>query len=53
MLRLRGEILRPDGSEVIAGEIRGGLDDGPRMGRVLGRELLDRAGPGFLAARPG
>ena len=48
-LRLRGEILRPDGSQSLAAECRGPVGDGPAMGDDLARELLGRAGPGFLA----
>ena len=47
-LWLRGEILRPDGSKVISGEMRGAVVDGAAMGRVLAAELLGRAGPGFF-----
>jgi len=47
-LRLRGEILRPDGSEALAGEREGAAGDGARMGRDLAAELLDRAGAGFF-----
>ncbi len=47
-LRLRGEILRPDGSEAHADEISGPVADGTAMGRELARSLLGRAGPGFL-----
>ena len=47
-LWLRGEILRPDGSRVIAGDARGAVADGPEMGRALAAELLGRAGPGFF-----
>jgi hydroxymethylbilane synthase len=47
-LWLRGEILRPDGSQVIAGEIRGAVAEGPDLGRALAVQLLDRAGPGFF-----
>ncbi|MDR9427456.1 MAG: hydroxymethylbilane synthase [Salibaculum sp.] len=52
-LRLRGEILRPDGSEVHAGEMSGPVADGPAMGEALARELLGRATPGFFAAMKG
>lgn len=48
-LRLRGEILRPDGSESLAAQRHGALGDGAAMGDDLARELLGRAGPGFLA----
>jgi len=47
-LRLRGEILRPDGSEAHAGALEGAAGDGAAMGRALARELLARAGPGFF-----
>jgi hydroxymethylbilane synthase len=50
-LWLRGEILRIDGSEALADEIRGPVAEGPEMGRVLARRLLDRAGPGFFEGR--
>ena len=45
---LRGEILRIDGSKVIAGELRGAVGDGAELGRALAAELLGRAGPGFF-----
>jgi hydroxymethylbilane synthase len=48
-LWLRGEILRPDGSRSISGEMRGGPGDGAVMGRALADDLLRRAGPGFFA----
>lgn len=47
-LTIRGEILRPDGSEVISGHRVGDAKDGPAMGNDLARDLLLRAGPGFL-----
>lgn len=45
---LRGELLRPDGSAVVAGEIRGSATDGPDLGRDLAARLLAEAGPGFF-----
>ena len=48
-LKLRGEILRTDGSEAVDGGESGPVEDGPEMGRALAAELLSRAGPGFLA----
>ena len=48
-LWLRGEILRPEGTEALADAIRGPAADGADLGRALARRLLDRAGPGFLA----
>ncbi|MBM9593246.1 hydroxymethylbilane synthase [Roseitranquillus sediminis] len=47
-LRLRGEILRTDGSEALADETEGPAEDGAAMGRALAAELLSRAGPGFF-----
>lgn len=47
-LVLRGEILRPDGSEVHAGRREGPVTDGAAMGDDLAAELLSRAGPDFL-----
>lgn len=47
-LRLRGEILKPDGSASFAGETRGPIADGPDLGRALARDLLEQAGPGFF-----
>ncbi|MCR8550782.1 hydroxymethylbilane synthase [Salipiger sp. P9] len=47
-LRLRGEILSPDGAAAYAGEISGAIADGPVLGRQLARELLGKAGPGFF-----
>ncbi len=47
-LWLRGEILRPDGTRVISGDIRGPVTDGPALGRTLADDLLGRAGPGFF-----
>ncbi len=48
-IRLKGEILRTDGSEAVDGGAEGAVEDGPDMGRALAEELLSRAGPGFLA----
>lgn len=45
---LRGEILRPDGSEALAGERRGAADQGQAMGTDLAAELLSRAPSGFF-----
>ncbi len=49
-LRLRGEILRPDGSEALATELRGSAGDGPALGAAAAAELRGRAGPGFFDA---
>ncbi|MGV6850470.1 MAG: hydroxymethylbilane synthase [Marinibacterium sp.] len=52
-IRLRGEILRPDGSESIADEATGPAEDGARIGQKLAQDLLQRAGPGFFDWREG
>ena len=48
-LWLRGEILRPDGSESITGAMRGPVADGAALGETLARDLLAQAPAGFLA----
>ncbi|OYU17716.1 MAG: hydroxymethylbilane synthase [Rhodobacteraceae bacterium PARR1] len=50
-LWLRGEILRPDGTESISGEKRGPVADGPALGQALADELLARAPEGFFGWR--
>ena len=45
---LRGEILRPDGSRVIKGDLRGPVGQGEAIGRRLADQLLAEAGPGFF-----
>ncbi|MFM2350270.1 MAG: hypothetical protein RIR04_1236 [Pseudomonadota bacterium] len=47
-LWLRGEILRPDGTRVIAGELRGPVADAAAIGAALADKLLAKAGPGFF-----
>ncbi len=47
-LHLRGEVLRPDGSEVITGARSGPISDGGRMGVDLAHDLLAQAGPHFF-----
>nr|WP_263480967.1 hydroxymethylbilane synthase [Pseudosulfitobacter pseudonitzschiae] len=47
-LTLRGEVLRPDGSEVIKGTRTGPIAAGADMGRDLAQELLASAGPDFF-----
>ncbi len=51
-LRLRGEILRTDGSEALSDVRTGPISDGPEMGRELAETLLARAGDGFFDWRP-
>ena len=45
---LRGEILRPDGSESIAAEGRASISDAAALGTDLARQLLARAPTGFF-----
>ena len=47
-MRLRGEILRTDGSEALSDEAIGAIADGPQMGIDMARGLLARAGDGFF-----
>jgi hydroxymethylbilane synthase len=47
-LRLRGEILRVDGSEVISDDQIAAIEDGAELGRVMARKMLEKAGPGFF-----
>lgn len=48
LLRLRGEILTPDGSAAVGDMLDGDARDGEAIGIELARRLLDRAGPGFF-----
>ena len=43
-MRLRGEILRTDGTQVFADDVSGDIADGPEMGRVMAEKLLAQAG---------
>jgi hydroxymethylbilane synthase len=47
-LRLRGEVLRPDGSEAIADMQSCAIEDGAELGRAMAAKLLEQAGPGFF-----
>ncbi len=47
-LRLRGEILRPDGSECLHHEMSAPIDVAPELGEEVARTLLDEAGPLFF-----
>ncbi|QHQ36463.1 hydroxymethylbilane synthase [Algicella marina] len=48
-LHLRGEIIRPDGSEMLTHEITGSETDGAAMGMEAAALLRERAGPGFFS----
>ena len=47
-LRLRGEILRVDGSEVISDDQTAAIEDGAALGREMARRMLEKAGPDFF-----
>ena len=47
-LRLRGEILRPDGSEVLTDDRTAPIEDGAALGAEMAADLRKRAGPGFF-----
>lgn len=47
-LRLRGEVLRPDGSEAIGDDVTVPIEDGAKAGRAMAAKLLDTAGAGFF-----
>lgn len=47
-ITLRGEILRPDGSEKLSAVGDAPVEDGADLGSRLGNELLSRAGNGFF-----
>ncbi len=50
-LRLRGEVLRPDGSEVIAEDRTCPIEDGAKLGQDMARDMLAQAGPDFFSWR--
>lgn len=50
MLRLRGLVLTPDGSEWYEVELTGKAEHARQIGADAGEELLARAGPGFMAS---
>lgn len=47
-LRLRGEVLRPDGSESLKDDRTAPIEDAAQLGRAMAADLLTRAGPGFF-----
>jgi hydroxymethylbilane synthase len=50
-LRLRGEVLRPDGSEVIADDRTCAIEDGAALGEEMAKDMLAQAGPDFFSWR--
>jgi hydroxymethylbilane synthase len=51
-LRLKGEILSPDGKIAISGELTGTVDLPERLGHELGQILRDKAGSDFFKLFP-
>ena len=49
ILRFRGMILTPDGSEYYGIELTGAAENAPSIGTDAGEELRARAGPDFIA----
>lgn len=47
-IRLRGEILRPDGSESLSDDRSAPVEDGSELGRAMAETLLNEAGDGFF-----
>ncbi|UWR24378.1 hydroxymethylbilane synthase [Sulfitobacter sp. S190] len=47
-LHLRGEVLRPDGSEALDDAMSCPIEDGAEAGRLMAQKLLAQAGPGFF-----
>ena len=47
-LRLRGEVLRLDGSEVLSDDQTAPIEEGAELGRAMAAGLLKRAGDGFF-----
>ena len=47
-LRLRGEVLRPDGSEAISDDQSAPIEDSAVLGAEMAAQLLTQSGPGFF-----
>jgi hydroxymethylbilane synthase len=52
-LRLRGEILRPDGSESLTDDRTAPIEDAADLGHSMAADLLAKAGKGFFDFRTG
>ena len=48
MMRLRGEVLRPDGSDAIQDDMVVPIEDGAKAGQEMAAKLLEQAGEGFF-----
>ena len=47
-MRLRGEVLRPDGSDAIGDDMVVPIEDGPQAVTEMAAKLLEQAGRGFF-----
>lgn len=47
-VHLRGEVLRPDGSEAINEDAIAPIEDGAKLGQEMAQKLLSEAGEGFF-----
>ncbi|MFY0617292.1 hydroxymethylbilane synthase [Shimia sp.] len=47
-LRLRGEVLRPDGSESLKDDTSAAVEDGAELGKAMAAKLLVQGGVGFF-----
>lgn len=47
-LHLRGEVLRPDGSEALSDAMSCPIEDGVQAGKEMAQKLLSQAGPDFF-----
>ena len=47
-MRLRGQVLRPNGSDAIGDDVTCTISDGPEAAEAMARKLLAEAGPGFF-----
>ncbi|MEP2921484.1 MAG: hydroxymethylbilane synthase [Sulfitobacter sp.] len=47
-LHLRGEVLRPDGSEALSDAVSCAIEDGAQAGTQMAQKLLSQAGPSFF-----
>ena len=48
-LRMRGEILRPDGSRVLSDDTTGPIEEGADIGGVMACRMLHEVGPNFFS----
>ncbi|MGK2285543.1 hydroxymethylbilane synthase [Pedomonas sp. V897] len=48
-VRIRGQILSPDGAHEVAGEVRGAPEEAERLATALAEELIGRGGPAIRA----